>query len=262
MDDQSLTVMGAEMSLSRSPEVVLKEAEMVAGPWGRKVEALKLYKVIGSSKHLYIEAWQMLGAMYRVTARTRDTRYVEFGEIHGYEATAEAFHMPSGQVVSVADGMCLSDEDNWGLRSKYEYIRGEDGRDRKTKVGDVVTPLQQLRSMAQTRAQSKVLANLFKWVAKLKGYATTPAEEMTGAEGAAPEEQAPPQRRAAPSNGGSAGAGFISSKQASRLWAISFSAGKSKEQANAVLRKFGFADAKDVTLDKYEAVCSEMESPS
>jgi len=37
-----------------------------------------------------------------------------------------------------------------------------------------------LASMAQTRAMSKALANKFKWVVVLAGYATTPAEEMNG----------------------------------------------------------------------------------
>ena len=45
---------GGELSLSRPAETTLKEAEMVAGPWGRKVESLQLFKKIGESKYLSI----------------------------------------------------------------------------------------------------------------------------------------------------------------------------------------------------------------
>jgi hypothetical protein len=263
MENQQLIPMdqGGELCLSRPPETILREAEMVAGPWHRKVEALGLFKQIGDSKHLYIEAWQMLGAMFRVTVRIRETRYVEMGEVKGYEATAEAYHIPTGQVVSTADAMCLSDEDKWGPRTKYEYVEGK-----RTPVGFVATPLQQLRSMAQTRACSKVLSNLFKWIARMRGYQGTPAEEMTGHEYDGDAKPAQPQRKSAaapvPTNGGTQAAGdgtLISEKQAARIWALGFKANRSKDDIIAMLHHFGFATVQEVTREKYEALCTEIQ---
>jgi hypothetical protein len=95
------------------------------------------------------EAWAFLATMYRVTPRVvpGSTRLIEIGGVVGFEAEAEAFHVPSQLVISTGNAMCLNDEENWGLRPKYE---GK-GDDRK-RIGDVQVPLFQLRSMAQTRA--------------------------------------------------------------------------------------------------------------
>jgi hypothetical protein len=255
---QALEVVGmAEMAVTRPAETVLKEAELVAGPWSRKVEELGLYKVIGPSKHLYIEAWQMMAAMYRVTARVRETRYVEFGEVRGYEAVAEAYHMPTGQVISTADAMCLNDEDNWSIRPKYEWKDGPGGRRTKTHVADVPVPLQQLRSMAQTRACSKVLSNLFKWVVKLRGYASTPAEEMTGAERT--EAEAPRYREPQPAQAAQAAPnGAISDKQAARLWAIARTAGRSAAEVSAILAQHGYQAPEQIARSKYEEICAAV----
>jgi hypothetical protein len=244
---------GGELSLSRPAEVVLREAEMVAKPWGQKVESLQLFKSIGDKKHLYIEAWQMMAAMYRVTARVRETRFLDYGEVKGFEAVAEAFHIPTGQVISTAEAMCLNDEDKWGPRTKYEYVDG-----RRQATGFVPTPLQQLRSMAQTRACSKVLSNLFKWVAVMKGYQGTPAEEMTGDEhGDRPHAPAPPQRRsqAAPASGNA-----ISEAQGKRMFAIARGAGLDTEGYRKFLETHGFSRTDEVSRDRYEQMCAELEA--
>ena len=48
----------------------------------------------------------------------------------------------------------------------------------RVRLGDETVPLFQLASMAQTRANAKVLRNVLSWVAVLAGYRPTPAEEM------------------------------------------------------------------------------------
>ena len=245
-----------DLSLSRPAETVLREADMVAKPWGNRVNQLGLYKKIGESKHLYIEAWQMLGAMYRVTARIRDTRFVDMGEVKGWEATAEAFHIPTGQILSTADAMCLNDEEKWGPRTKYEFVEGQ-----REAVGYVNTPLQQLRSMAQTRAMSKVLSNLFKWIARMEGYQGTPAEEMTddGHSGPASRPQGP-QRKSAPTAPASGvGAGTISEQQAKRMYAIAMQAKLSKEDYASWLKSQGFGHSREVTSDKYDGMIQALE---
>lgn len=247
---------GGELSLSRPAETTLKEAEMVAGPWGRKVESLQLFKKIGESKHLYIEAWQMLAAMYRVTARIRETRFVDMGEVKGYECVAEAYHMPTGQVISSAEAMCLSDEEKWGPRTKYEYVNGQ-----RQAVGYVPTPLQQLRSMAQTRACSKVLSNLFKWVARMKGYQGTPAEEMTGHEyDDLPQAPPQPQRKSQQQSPASTNGDVISEGQMKRMYAIAKSeAGLDESAYRAFLQSFGYEHSRDVKKSDYEKMVAELQ---
>src|SRR5262249_527648 len=48
----------------------------------------------------------------------------------------------------------------------------------KIQVGEEAVPMFQLASMAQTRANAKVLRNVLSWVAVLAGYKPTPAEEI------------------------------------------------------------------------------------
>lgn len=264
------TAMPAEMAMSdfgsfRNPDLALREAEMVAAAFAKRAEKLQLYKTIGTSKHLLVEGWQMLGSMYRVTASITSTRYVDFGNVTGWEATAEAIYVPTGQKISQADAMCLSDEDNWGPRPKYEWVDGENGKRVKKLIGTVPTPTQQLRSMAQTRACSKVYSNLLKFVARMAGFAGTPGEEMTGDEGAGEGQRNNVQqpRRASESggngNGGAPAGNVISEAQGKRFFAICKQSGKSEDQIKAILKHFGFASDRDITRDKYEAICTEVQ---
>jgi uncharacterized repeat protein (TIGR04076 family) len=73
----------------------------------------------------------------------------------GYLAGCEVVNR-EGQVVSYAEAACMRDEPNWAKKPRF-----------------------QVRSMAQTRASSKALANVFRWVMVLAGLEGTPAEEMT-----------------------------------------------------------------------------------
>lgn len=245
-----------EFGSFRSPDAALKEAEMVARAFQRKAIAMKLYQPIGESKHLKIEGWQMLASMYRVTASVGETRYLEIGDAHGWEATAYAIYVPTGQKISSADAMCMDDEDKWGMVSKYEYIDGK-----KTKTGDVHKPLQQLRSMAQTRACSKVLSNLLKWVAVMSGFVGTPAEEMTGYEDTTTESQQPGGNGAEPARNTNGGP-VITEPQGKRLFALTKASGKTKEEVSAVLSHFGFQSDREVTKAKYDAVCSAIQDPN
>lgn len=239
-----------EFGTFRNPEDVLKTAEVVAKSFKRRADTLQLFKQIGPSKHLLIEGWQTLAAMYRVTAGIVKDEYIEFGGAHGFEATAEALYVPTGARISTAKAMCLSDEDNWGFRPKYEMIDKV-----RTKTGEVAVPLQQLRSMAQTRACSKVLSNLLKWVARMAGYAGTPAEEMTGTEaGDGGYNPTPTPQR----NGKAAPTDPISEAQLKRLFALAGNAGKTREALGIIAAHFGFTDLATITRQQYEAICAEV----
>ncbi len=242
----------------RPPQTVIDEAVLVAGVFQKKAIALELYQEIGKVKHLKIEGWQMLAAMYRVTASIESTNYIRYDDAYGFEATAVLIHVPSKTTISRADAMCLNDEDNWGLVNKYDYVDQGNGEKRRQVVGQVQKPLQQLRSMAQTRACSKVYSNFLKWVAKLSGFATTPAEEMdprTDGEGGNHQQQqtSGPQR----TNGGGP---VISEAQGKRLWAIGRKdAGKTDDQIREVLKAFNFEHTAEITKAKYEDVVKAIQ---
>lgn len=249
-----------EFGTFRDPEQALIEAELVAKAFARRAAGLNLFKQIGDSKHLKIEGWQMLAMMYRVTAGVVDTRYVEVGEYTGYEATAEALLIRGSdlapQRISTAQAMCLNDEERWDVRPEYGYVAGK-----REQTGEVAVPLQQLRSMAQTRACSKVLSNLLKFVAVMAGYAGTPAEEMTGRE---QPQSAPAQQPQRTQNGN----GIISDKQVGRLWAIAKTHNKSDEAVGVVLEVFKYstadgirAAADQIKKTDYDAIVNEVMKP-
>jgi len=264
MEEHELAVLNAagelvELRTSRKPDTVLAEAALVSKALARYAEEHGLYKKIGASKHLQVEGWQMCGAMYRVTTRSVETRLLDMGNgVRGFESVAEAVYVPTGTVIGRADAMCLSDEENWGLRPKYEWIDGK-----KTQVALVPVPLQQLRSMAQTRAQSKALASIFKWVAKIGGFSGTPAEEMTGHEqggdpgpggpGGGGEPRQPQKKQPA------GGDEVISEAQGKRLYALARQAGLDEEGYRKFLARFGYQRTAEVKRSEYERLCAEVQ---
>lgn len=228
-----------EFGTFRDPEQALIEAELVAKAFARRAAGLNLFKQIGDSKHLKIEGWQMLAMMYRVTAGVVETKYIEVGDYSGYEATAEALLIRGAdlppQRISTAEAQCLNDEERWDVRPEYTW-EVQNGRNVKKQTGEVAVPLQQLRSMAQTRACSKVLSNLLKFVAVMAGYAGTPAEEMTGREQghtSAPAASKAPQRT---QNAG----GTITESQVNRLFGLNKTAGRSRDALGVILATFGY----------------------
>lgn len=260
---------GFTLRLMRKPDAIIAEARLCGDALVAAVKRNGWVQKFGGRDHLFFEAWAFLAAMYRVTPRTRETRLVQIGDVTGYEAVAEAFHVPSGIVISSADSMCLDDEDNWSVRPTYQWDK--DTR-QKVQTGERPVPLFQLRSMAQTRAQAKALKGPFSWIIAMAGYAPTPAEDMTRDRSeesqAAPREmpqtapQPPRERQQQPeattdSNGS---ARTITGKQASRIWALGFSQGLDKKITSQILKGFGFDRAEEVTAEQYEAVCAAVEN--
>ena len=257
-----------EFGTFRDPEQALIEAELVAKAFARRAAGLNLFKQLGDSKHLKIEGWQMLAMMYRVTAGVVETTYVEVGQFSGYEATAEALLIRGSdlppQRISTAQAMCLNDEECWDVRPEYKW-QVKAGHNVKSQIGETAVPLQQLRSMAQTRACSKVLSNLLKFVAVMAGYAGTAAEEMTGREQPHGETTRlavqQPQRT-------QNGSGVASDKQIGRLWAIAKSVNKSDEAVGVILETFGYstkegvrAAADQIKREHYDAIVEAVHKP-
>ena len=182
------------LTVARDPEQVLADAQKAAAALMKVVNGKKKQIVFNNETYLESGDWQTVAKFYGVTAKVESTKYVTYGEASGFEAAAVALDC-NGRVVSRGEAMCLNDEENWGMRTKYEWREELDSngkmiweyneakgknlpRRKKVSVGSALTPLFQLRSMAQTRACGKALSNLFKWVVVLAGYKPTPAEEM------------------------------------------------------------------------------------
>jgi hypothetical protein len=269
------------LAVSRPPEQILAEAKNAADVlmrvYNSKPEKDKVK--MNGNYYLEFEDWNTLARFFNVTPKTKSTEFVTYGSVQGFEAFAEAVTVIDGVsvVLTSADAMCLNDEENWGPRAKYEWQDVLDDKGNKIwednpkkpgskrpkaqriKVGEEPTPLFQLRSMAQTRAQAKCLRQLFSWVivlAELKGIATTPAEEMGGStieqEGEAkPEVQQPKQSQPTGTP--------ISDGQRKRMYAIARDAGfNAEERVKQVIGAFGFEKDTFVTKDKYSEISTAL----
>lgn len=238
------------LTLLGDPTAMLEQAGKVADALMRVVESKQLFQVIGSKRHMYVEAWEILGHFYGISASCTEVEpYVdEITGAAGFKATAEATMISADppKVISRAHALCLNNEDNWNERPKYEG-RG----DARKQVGTIAVPTFQLSSMAQTRAIGKVLANVLRFIPALRGYSGTPAEEMTGREQHQPEGEKP--------NGKNGDANRITDPQRKRLFAIAKDMGCPMN--NLVLlfqKKYGFKQAFEITREKYDALIEDV----
>ncbi len=185
-----------ELFPGASPAEIITQATAVADALKPILQRQDMTTRIGPKDHVQIEGWQTLGALLKVTPVCVSTRRIEpkaqftvkgkkrkWGKVDGrrqvveefdysyevegysWEATVEARTL-DGRTIGSADAMCSREEDKWKDNDDYA-----------------------LRSMAQTRAASKALASVLRFVVTLAGYSGTPAEEMPGEadNGQAPE---------------------------------------------------------------------------
>lgn len=242
--------MQSDVAIQRPPAKVLEEAGQAAKALQHVIDNKAKPVKFNGETYLEFEDWQTVGRFYGITARVRDTKFVQYDKVSGFEASADALLVNTGQVISSADAMCLNDEPNWSKK-----------------------PMFQLRSMAQTRACAKSLRNVLAWVVVLAGYKPTPAEEMDGVfhdrkpkatPAPAPPESYPTddmgdvldQPPAQPAHTGT----LISDAQRKRLYAIARSHGCSDNDFKNELVKMGYASSKDVTRESYEDICTHFEN--
>jgi hypothetical protein len=165
------------------PIEVIEKATAIADKLKDVLRRQGLTSRIGNKDHVNVEGWQTVGAMVRVTPRKEWVRPIawpaeEFltdalrkqrdrGMTFGYEASyfAQTF---DGVIVGAAEATCKRTESKWLGADDYA-----------------------IESMAQTRATSKALGSVLRWIVTLSGYSGTPAEEM-------PTEQTPPEPPPAP----------------------------------------------------------------
>mgnify|MGYP006401185567 FL=1 len=115
---------------------------------------------IGNSDHIRVEAWITLASGYNCTAQIVEgsVRPIE-GYNRAFEARAEVLRStPAGTVViGAAEAECGTEGDG---------------------IWEADQPRYAVRSMAQTRAISKAISSVLRWVVVLAGYSGTPFEDM------------------------------------------------------------------------------------
>ena len=146
---------------TNDPVEVLAKAIGVANVLADLLERQKLYKVIGTKKHVLVEGWTLLGAMLGVFAQIEWTKKLE----DRWEARAVATVAATGTMVGAGDAQCTHAESTW--RSRDDYA---------------------LRAMAQTRAISRAMRGPLGFVVQLAGFDAAPADEMPSPQ---PEFQGP-----------------------------------------------------------------------
>lgn len=264
------------LAVERDPDKVLAEAKKAAQALKRVIDAKPKKVIFNGKTYLEYEDWLTVARFYGVTARVKSTSYIELGDSKGFEATAEALLVSTGQIVSQADAMCMNDEDNWGTRKKYRWVKNsENGKAEKVVESESPVPMFQLRSMAQTRACAKALRNVLAWVVVLAGYAPTPAEEMgeliedQNTKGSAEAQKAVVDQKLADiddqkkETSQGTQKGCISQPQQKRLWAIAKQAGWQNDEIKSLLKaRYGLEHTKDVPKDKYEEICNFLEAGS
>ena len=140
----------------RTPDELITEGRAQAKALMQVVKDAGLSKDLGGSKpHLEVEAWQTIGRFNGYLTDIVWTRpVIEGGEKVGYEARAELVRIDDGAHVIGAEACCYFDEE----------LEKRDGTMFKRWDDDYA-----VRSMAQTRAQSKLGRMAFAWVAVLAG---------------------------------------------------------------------------------------------
>jgi hypothetical protein len=239
------------LRMTREPQEIIKEAARAAKELYKEVARNNWAVNLGGKKpHIMFEGWALIATFYHVTARlvSGSMHQIQIGDAFGFQCEGEAFHTPSQTVISTATAICLNDEDNWGLRTKYEKGDRGERRPLKDESGNIVmvqTPMHHLMSMAETRAKSRALRAPFSWVIAMAGY------EPTAAEDAGHPGIKQPQAKQTQ--------GKITENQRKRLWAVGKSSGKGNEDILAIVKRYGFTDSNDVTLDKYDEIIAELE---
>lgn len=138
-----------------TPEEMVSGASRVAKALADVIEQQGLaINLGGKRKHVQVEGWTTLAAMLGFLPKEEAVEVDPEGD---YVATVALVRMSDGVAVGRASAACGSDEPRWAERPRF-----------------------QRRSMAITRATSKVCRQAFSWVMVLAGYEATPAEEIIG----------------------------------------------------------------------------------
>ena len=162
--------------LHADPAATLEMAGQVASALQDVLEKQNLLQSMGGDRqHVLVDGMILTASFFNHTVQIAKDRRIELDGGFGWEAHAELLDQ-HGRVVSTAIGMAMSNETNRAGKNPpwtgAEYS---------------------VRSMASTRATSRVVRTRFGFVLKMAGYDATPAAEMpTPDDGPDPEASQPP----------------------------------------------------------------------
>ena len=92
-----------ELSVSREPALVLQEAKKAATALAEVLKNKPKKVMIQGKQYLEFEDWLTVARFYGSTVKVVSTNPVQFGDVHGFEATAEVILVGTGQVISGAE---------------------------------------------------------------------------------------------------------------------------------------------------------------
>lgn len=142
--------------LSTDPMEQLNEARQRARVLVEMVNEQGLARNFGGERdHVSVEGWQFLASQFGLIPDIEWTKELD----DGWEARAKLVRLSDGVTISHAEAECRRTEKRGFWHSAEPYA---------------------IRSMAQTRAVSKVCRIALSSVMVLGGFAATPAEEMDG----------------------------------------------------------------------------------
>jgi len=191
----------------------------------------------GQSDHIQYEGWQTAGKYYGYSVKTFGTEYIEYSGTWGFKAKSVVVNERTGIEVGGAEALCMSDEQNWKNKPKF-----------------------QLASMAQTRAGSKALRQILGFVVALAGYNPTPLEEMTNDENNNVTIDKDNFSRGDPSkeedgNGRTSHHHLITNKQITFLFQLLAKKGYTKEQ---LLEKYNATVIEGLTSEQASIIISNL----
>lgn len=150
--------------LSTDPMEQLNEARQRAQVLVEVVKEQGLAKSFGGGKpHVFVEGWQFLASQFGLIPDIEWTKELD----DGWEARAALRRLSDGVVIAHAEAECRHSE----TKHKKDGSKVQPWKNR---------PPYAVRSMAQTRAVSKVCRIALSSVMVMAGFNATPAEEMDG----------------------------------------------------------------------------------
>ncbi len=248
-------------------EIGMERARAVANQLDALIREKKLFVRMGQSDHIKVEAWCACASMVGLspkTAWTQEIREDGFGLV-GFRARVEVIRLSTVEVIGAAEASCWAYElqkTNSGFLHRWcDFCeRHETATDRCP----APVTWHSVESMAQTRATSKSLGQILRFIPVIAGYSGTPAEEMGNRGGDPP----PQQSRQPEQRDHQAGERKVSIDQVGRLWAIAYHRGEScgtdRKNVEGKVRKAldarGFTSTKDLTKVPYDAIVGIIET--
>jgi len=186
---------------------IIGVAADVAAQFSDVVKRQKMFQRIGSNEHVLIEAWQTIGALTGVVAddgtvtelawpaieplsedepplpqgsEPRDRTTPEWRAWNEADKTRRAWEGHRDMLRARALGRSFGFKAEFRAAKNGQPVGWGEGRCTRGETSKVNQDDYALASMAQTRAQSRALGAPLKFVVKLAGYETTPAEELDG----------------------------------------------------------------------------------